>query len=128
MKYNTQYKCTYNDDDVFLETDEINDAEKTFIRSCIYRQDLLNIFDMEDFNESRLNRNITRIYESVKNQLEPCIQKATASISSDDTIMGFMVLFSFDNLWYSHPCICEIIETGAVTDSKMTTLLEILSK
>ena len=126
MKYNTQYRCSYNDDDVFLETDEINDAEKTFIRSCIYRQDLLNIFDMDDFNESRLNRKIGEVYDSVKNQLEPCIQKAAASIVSEDPISGFMVLFSFDNLWYAHPCICEIIETETVSRDNISRLLQIL--
>ena len=126
MKYNTQYRCSYNDDDVFLETDEINDAEKTFIRSCIYRQDLLNIFDMEDFNESRLNRKICELYDSVKNKLEPCIQKAAASIVSEDPISGFMVLFSFDNLLYTHPCICEIIETETVSRDNISRLLQIL--
>jgi len=123
MKYNTHYKCTYNDDDVFLETDEINDAEKTFIRSCIYRQDLLNIFDIEDFNETLLNRNISKLYDSVKIQMETCIQKAAAIIVTDDAITGFMVLFSFDNLLYTHQCICEILETGSVIESTLSRLL-----
>jgi hypothetical protein len=126
MKYNTQYKCTYNDDDVFLETDEINDADKTFIRGCIYRQDLLNIFYMEDFNESLLNRKIGELFNSVKKQLEPCIRKAAESIVSHDLISGFMVLFSFDNLLYVHPCICEIIETDTVSSDNISRLLQIL--
>jgi len=46
--YNTAYVVSYMDSDVFIETDEVNDSEKAFILSCIYRQDLLNIFGLDE--------------------------------------------------------------------------------
>ena len=47
--YNTKYICTYNSDDIFLETDLLTDEEKEFIRDELYREDLLNIFIMNEY-------------------------------------------------------------------------------
>ena len=49
--YNTNVVCTYNTPEVFLETDNVTDREKTFIRDTIYRQELLDIFELEEYNE-----------------------------------------------------------------------------
>ena len=61
--YKTDYICTYMDDDVFVETDKVNDSEKDFIRNCIYRQDLLNIFGLNEFKESVINKKINDLNE-----------------------------------------------------------------
>ena len=42
--YNTKYLCRYHKDDVFIKTDNVNDNEKDFIRNILYKEDLLNIF------------------------------------------------------------------------------------
>jgi hypothetical protein len=49
--YNTKIVCTYNDVDVFLETDDINEKDKEFIRDALYRQELLNILGITEFND-----------------------------------------------------------------------------
>ena len=49
--YNTKFVCTYNTPDVFSVDDNISDDEKKFVRDVIYRQELLNILGMEDFNK-----------------------------------------------------------------------------
>ena len=48
--YNTKFECRYHKDDVFLETDNVTEEEKEFIRNILYREDVLNIF-LIDFND-----------------------------------------------------------------------------
>ena len=62
--YNTKVVCTYNTPEVFLETDNITDDEKTFIRNIIYRQEFLNVLNIDyendhDDNEEKINVFIT---------------------------------------------------------------------
>ena len=49
--YNTKIKCIYHTKEVFKETDTISDSEKEFIRDAIYRQELLDILGISEFNE-----------------------------------------------------------------------------
>ena len=51
--YNTKYICTYNNSNVFLETDNVNELEKNFIRNILYKKDLLNIFKMDEDTEEK---------------------------------------------------------------------------
>ena len=39
--YNTSIICTYNTPEVFVETDEVSNDERQFIRDVIYRQEIL---------------------------------------------------------------------------------------
>jgi hypothetical protein len=53
--YNTKVVCTYNTPEVFLETDDITDDEKAFVRDIIYRQELLDILNIDYENEDNDN-------------------------------------------------------------------------
>jgi hypothetical protein len=112
------------DSDVFLESDKINEAEKTFILSCIYRQDLLNIFGLEDFVETTINTKIAKLFKLLKyhSGLYDCMLIATKAVSEEDGLSGLMVLFSFDYLHLAHPCICEYIDTGKIQLEKLDKL------
>ena len=46
--YNTTYICTYNKSDLFLKEEEVilSEEDKEDIREELYRQDLLNIFNL----------------------------------------------------------------------------------
>lgn len=124
--YNAEYNCSYMDSDVFMETDEVNDCEKEFIRNCIYRQDVLNIFDLDEFNESVINKNINNLYHDVEKEpeLHKCIRKVAEVYG--DPLIGFMVLFSYDYLYLTHPCICDFMKTGKITEDNITNLRNIL--
>ena len=57
--YNTKVVCTYNTPDVFLETDKVTEDEKAFIRDTIYRQELLDILDIDnDVNNEKYDLKI----------------------------------------------------------------------
>lgn len=101
------------DDDVILETDDITDNEASFIRNCIYRQELLNIFGLEDFNESVINKQIVVLFDKV-NGLDGFKELLVNDFCKDDGLLGFTILYSYDFLYLTHPLICELLDTGTI--------------
>ena len=123
--YDTKVVCTYMDDDVILETDGVNDEEAGFIRSCIYRQELLDIFGLEEFNESIINAELKQLYDKVKDHdgfkyvlTEDLLKKELWTNDLIDGLMGFILLYSYDFLYLIHPLICELLETGVIKSTE----------
>ena len=52
--YDTKFVCTYHTPEVFLDTDNVTEDEKEFIRNTIYRQELLYILGMDEYNEAEI--------------------------------------------------------------------------
>ena len=125
MVYDTHYICVYNSPDVFLETDQVTNSEREFILDVLYRQDILNIFNMEDYNIDELTAAINELYEKIKinDKLIKIMIKLAGDISSMDDKLGLMIMFSFDYLYITHPCICEFLETGQITNTLLDELL-----
>ena len=111
--YDTSVICTYMDDDVILDSDGLNHDEAGFIRSCVYRQELLNIFGLEEFNESVINSEIVLLYERVQD-MDGFKEMVTNDFCKDDGLLGFTILYSYDFLFLIHPLICELLTTGAI--------------
>ena len=84
--YNTKVNCTYNTSEVFLETDKISDQEKQAIRDALYRQELLNVLGMEEFNADSMNKAIHELYQQISScqELKECILKLLARFISTD--------------------------------------------
>ena len=111
------------DDDVFVETDDVNDSEKQFIRDCIYRQDLLNIFGLEIFDESVINKNIDKVYNKIKTN--PDILKCMSTIGQQldvENNTSFMILYSFDYMYLTHDCVCELLDIGEISSKTINQL------
>ena len=127
--YNTAIECTYNTSEVFLDTDKINDIEKKFIRDVIYRQELLDILDITEYNEKDIQNVISDIYEKTKNcqLLKECMIKIANSFMSLDEKFGLMILFSFDYMYLTHNCISEFLETGKISDVNIIKLQNAIS-
>jgi len=124
MDYNTKYVCSYNDSDVFLESEleVLNEHEKQFVRDALYRRDICNIFKIDDqcFDEKKISNIISALYKNINGEkfVESCIVKISNKIfCNSDLELGFLILFSFDYLYLVHPCISEYIETGKISDS-----------
>ena len=126
--YNTKIICTYHSSDVFLETDEVSKADKEFIQDAIYRQELLNILGMAEYNELEMDRVIHELYTKVKNcqGLRECMKKAASHFSSIDEEFGLMILFAFDYMYLTHICISEFLDTGTISDLNMWNLRSIV--
>jgi hypothetical protein len=122
--YNTQVVCTYNTPEVFLETDDITDDEKMFIRDTIYRQELLDIFCDNDDNDDKLSIAINELYKRVKycEQLTKCMLKLAEKYMATNEEFGLMLLFSYDYMYLTHICICEYLETGDIDNENIKKL------
>ena len=133
--YNTKVECTYNTTEVFLETDNITDDEKTFIRNIIYRQELLNVLDIDyenndEDNEEKISEAIKDLYNKVKDStcLRKCMVKVikkhmnVGKYMTSDEELGMMLLYSYDYMYLTHICISEFIETGKISDENIGKL------
>jgi hypothetical protein len=122
--YNTKVICSYHSDDVFLETDQITDEEKYFVRDAIYRQEVLDILGMEDYNENEMVRTVRELNEKVQSSdpLKECALKLAGNFMSEDAEFGLILLFAFDYMHLTHICICEYLETGKISEENIANL------
>jgi hypothetical protein len=99
--YNTKVICTYNTPDVFTSSDAVNEEEREFIRDTIYRQELLNILNITEFNEIEINKAINELYEQLKSckELKKCMAKIAGRFLSEDLELGLMIMFSYDYMY-----------------------------
>ena len=122
--YNTKFVCTYNIYEVFFESDDITENDKEFIRDAIYRQELLNIIGMDDYNEKEMERVIIELYERVKenNELKRCMVKLASNFMSIDETFGLLLMFAYDYMHISHICISEFLENGKISEKNIEKL------
>jgi len=138
--YNTKVECTYNTPEVFLETDNITDDEKSFIRNIIYRQEFLNILNIDyensyDDNEEKISEAIKELYNQVK--VSTCLRKCMVNViqkhmnvgkyMTSDEELGMMLLLSYDYMYLTHICISEFIEKGDIDDENIKKLAKALN-
>ena len=130
--------CTYHLPEVFLETDQVSEEEKDFIRNCIYRQELLDFFNLEEFDESFLENKIRELYillvleEKDKNDdkgkvFELFLEILQMNFSFFSKEQCFSLLFSFDFFWLTQLCLKDYFETGIISQPICTKLLEKLN-
>jgi len=126
--YNTKYICTYNDENVFNEDDKVSESDKDFIRDALYRQDILNIFELDEFELENININLKELHDKIKNNedINIILKKYAGIYLSEDTEFGLLLLFSFDFLHIFHPFICEYLEKGEISKEKYNKLINIL--
>ena len=119
--YNAKHECMYNYE---VSIPEISEHEKYIIQHKLYKQDILSIFLLDEFNETELNINIHELYERItpNEQLKSIILKAAALVMSAEEELGFMVLFSFDYLYVTHDCMRDFLKLGTISDKNITRL------
>ena len=122
--YDTKFVCTYNTPEVFLDTDIVTEDEKEFIRNTIYRQELLYILGMDEYNEVEINTAMNKIYNKAKenDELKKCMNKLAGQFMKADEVFGLMLLFSYDYMYLTHICISELFETGKIDENSLFNL------
>ena len=122
--YDTKFVCTYHTPEVFLDTDNVTEDEKEFIRNTIYRQELLYILGMDEYNEAQINTAMNEIYNKAKenDELKKCMNKLAGQFMKADEELGLMLLFSYDYMYLTHICISEFIETGKISEENIKKL------
>ena len=126
--YNTKVVCTYNTPDVFSVDDTVSEEEKNFVRDVIYRQELLNILGMEEFNDSEMERTIHELFKKVREEpfLKECMIKLSGHFLNIDQEIGLMLMFSYDYMYLTHICISELLDTGIISEKNMSNLRSII--
>lgn len=127
--YNTKYIITYTDENVFNEEDNVSEKDKEFVRDALYRNDILNIFEIEDFDTDIINSKIDNLYEKIKDNSDFLnLLKNFANIYlSEDPSIGLYILFTYDILYIAHPCICEYLEKGEISNENLNKLNKLLN-
>ena len=122
--YDTKFVCTYHTPEVFLDTDIVSEDEKEFIRNTIYRQELLYILGMDEYNEVEINTAMNKIYNKAKenDELKKCMNKLAGQFMKADEVFGLMLLFSYDYMYLTHICISELFETGKIDENSLFNL------
>jgi hypothetical protein len=122
--YNTKVVCTYNASDVFIETDNISPEEEEFVRDVIYRQDLLNVFGLDEYNEMEIDRSISELYQKVENcdELKECMLKLAGKFMSSNKEFGLIILYSYDYMYLTHICVSEFLENGKICETNILKL------
>jgi hypothetical protein len=126
--YNTKVVCTYNTSEVFLEEDNINEEEKEFVRDAIYRQELLDILGIDEYNEEEIYKEIHELYQKVKDNyfIKECILKLAGQFMSIDEEFGLMIMFSYDYLYLTHICVSEFLDTGKISENNILKLRSVI--
>ena len=128
--YNTTYICTYNRSDIFLKEEEetLTESDKEDIREELYRKDLLNIFNLEEYDGKLIDEKMQSLYEKLKSSkfLVNCMSELAAKWLTNDIIVGLMILYSYDYMHAAHICICEYLESGKISDDNITLLKDLL--
>jgi len=136
MVYNTKVVCSYHTLEVFEETDDVTEEEKIFIRNAIYRQEFSDIFEIENnLDMIECNNLIDKLYEKIKyhNELKECMiyvaEHFMTNMSNRECCCmsnrekdGLIVLFSYDYMYLTHLCICELLEKGEISEINIKNL------
>jgi predicted RNase H-like nuclease (RuvC/YqgF family) len=141
--YNTNISTTYQDDNIlFLESDQLNEKEKEFIRNYIYRLEYLELFSSSENNKNieleELSEKIKELSVRMKDsqEMKECLSFACRHVPEliDMTnccsdIMGWMILYSFQFMHLTHMCVSEYLTTGNISNEKLNNLkMELLKK
>jgi len=129
--YNINYKCRYHKNDIFLETDEITNDEKEYIKDIMYKEDLINIFDLKETDDFNcLNDNLSNIYKKIKNNcdLKECMILSASKLLSKDEQTGLCILYSYDFMYLTHDCISDYLKSNLIMEDKIKKLKQCLNK
>lgn len=128
--YDTKYECRYYKDSVFLDTDDVSEDEKEFIRTYLYREDLLNIFCMDDSDETDIfNEVISELYNLIheSRDLMECMKIMAAKILSEDEGTGLCLLYSYDFMYLTHKCVSSYLDDGVIHEQDLNNLKDKLN-
>lgn len=112
--------------DLNLQVEQDNDD----VCDLIYQTDYLQMFHLTEFDYNTINTEMKKIYEieEVKSnaKLQKCMKKVASMFLSEDLELGFMILFSYDYLFATHLCICDVLENGSIQEKHLDLLVNLV--
>lgn len=134
--YNTSVTCTYasnnhfTDNEIAMSTDE----QRDYVIDTVYRSEFLKVLCLDTFDDKQVSQKLTLLgnifgnHEGLKHLL---LQFCSIMLAEDDERLkmddvnsnlaeqlgfGMTYALSFQMLSYMHPCFCEYLTTGNVSN------------
>ena len=129
--YNTNYECRYYKNNIILEIDKCDVEEQEYIKDLLYKEDLINIFNLkESDNLDGLDNILSIIYEKIKNnkELKECMVLSASKLLSDDEEFGLCILYSYDFMYLTHDCVSDYLKTNFIMEDKIKKLKQCLNE
>jgi hypothetical protein len=124
--YDISFNCRYYKDDVILPSDNVTEEEELFIRNYLYKEDLLNIFQIDYYSyESIFVTEIDQLYERIKScsKLREIMKQISLQILlKKNEKNGLCLLYSYDYMYLTHKCVCEYLINRQITDESFNEL------
>jgi hypothetical protein len=125
IDYNIDYEPNYNlflDDSAFEENE--TEEEKENIRTALYQNDLLAVFNMHEFDEDVINKKIRDLFLLIQENedLFLCMNNISKKTIFSNEEIGLMIMYSFEYMYLSHFCISEYIKTGSISETNLNNL------
>jgi len=127
MIYNTNYNCIYLKEDLFTDSEsyEITDENRDMIRDDLYRNDFLNVFNLDSYNEDVIGKLFDELHDEIINcdLLKEYMCKFGREYDiENNTNFSIIFLFSFEHLYFFHPCICDYLIHGYISEVNVNNL------
>lgn len=129
--YNTHYTCFYNNEELmFPIQNKLTLEEKEEIKDLIYKEDILNSFGLNEFDEHVIINEIDNLYNIMKNvsELNDILDILSAKMMSTDRSTGFIILFSYDYFYLTHQIICDFLNDKKIDNIKIMELTTMVNK
>ena len=116
--YNYKHTCTYM---------QVTDEDEADNR---YRQEMLAVFNMKEFEEDVMVKKIEQLTDMVNSdeRFREIITKSAARYVLDDLSMGLMLLFNCDSFHLVHKCLQDFNAVGHISDANYELVIEYLEK
>ena len=122
--YNYNFLCTYKFHEYELQED-------------MYRVQLLQAFNLEKWDDGKVDVAIKELYNSVKEyaDIQTLIHKAKQSnqlqfiihLTGNDNYVTFTLLFKFELFEQTHKCLCELNKRENISNENMQELINLMS-
>ena len=116
--YDHTYNLTYYD----YHDDEMKDD--------IYRAELLNVFKLEDFNETHLSEKVSEVYDTVRHidSIKTLANKLAGEYGVPDDSFGMIIIFGFQTFHMIHKVLKEYYQDGTVNEEEIGNIKKHLEK
>jgi len=123
--YNTNYNCLYKKKDIFDDQPLLTEDQMNSIRDDLYRNDVLNIFNLNEYDEEKLSIELDDLYKKLSSCkiLLTFIEKIMEhSEYEKDLKWGIIFLFTYENLHLFHPCITDFLLDNEISSENLIKL------
>jgi len=101
MELDTTFPTKYKKiEEMYLNDPEFTPEIVYTLTENVYRQELLVLFKLNEFNQQEVNRSVLALYDTMKDN--EIVQQALSKMDYDK-VVSFMILFSYDYFYLFYP-------------------------